>query len=101
LAVFTVLAASAGLAAACVLDAAGAVTGLTAFCVLEAAGVAAGAAVVAEGWAAKAEPATRVVAISAAVKVLNMVFSLLLYGVDEAIAPIVEVSLTPRPLNAP
>jgi hypothetical protein len=94
-ATFTDFAVSAGLATACVLDAAGAVTGLTAFCVLEAAGVAAGAAVVAEGCAAKAEPATSVVAISAAVKFLNMAFSLLLYGVDWGVAPIVEMSLTP------
>jgi hypothetical protein len=102
LAVFTAFALSAGLAAVAVLEAAGAAAGLTAVCVLEVAGAAAGMApLVAEGCAAKAEPATSVVAISAAVTFLNMTFSLLLYGVDSMIAPIVEVSLMPPALNAP
>jgi hypothetical protein len=102
LAVFTAFALSAGLATVAVVEAAGAAAGLTAVCVLEVAGAAAGMApLVAEGWAAKAEPATSVVAISAAVRFLNMAFSLLLYGVDSKIAPIVEVSFTFRALNAP
>jgi hypothetical protein len=74
-----------------------------------AAGVAAGAAAAAgadapepfDGWAARAGLATSAVASSAAVKFLNMVFSLFVLRHRRLVVPIVEDRFMPRALNAP
>jgi hypothetical protein len=57
-----------------------------------------------EGCAAKAEPAIKLVASSAAANFVNIVFSFLMApgatANQKASAPIVEERLTPRALNA-
>jgi hypothetical protein len=66
------------------------------------AAVAAGAAPASfAGCAASAGPATNAVAIRAAVKFLNMVFSSFVPRRRMRVAPIVEESFTARALNAP
>jgi hypothetical protein len=59
-------------------------------------------AVLPEGCAAIAEPAIKLVASSAAANFLNIVFSFFYRRRPSLeLAPIVEETFTPRPLNAP